>query len=145
MDLLACVAVDVFDTVLIGFFVTWNDPPAGSLLVPGIDRVINDIRTGREWWTSINDDGRAASAALITTNNIRVAILAFQRRAFHLLYLPFYAPRRQNGDAGNDYHQCEVQHNTTGFNSCAVFSSADDNAANSCTERCSKLTDDLQR
>lgn len=62
---------------LIGFFVTWNDPLAGSLLVPGIDGVINDIRSGREWWTSINDDGRAASAALITTNNIRVAILAF--------------------------------------------------------------------
>jgi len=47
------------------------------LLVPGVEVVINDIRAGREWWKSINDDGRSASAALITTNNIRVAILAF--------------------------------------------------------------------
>jgi len=62
---------------LIGFFVTLNDPPSGSLLIPGVEEVINDIRAGREWWKSINDDGRAASAALITTNNIRVAILAF--------------------------------------------------------------------
>ncbi|PMP80269.1 MAG: hypothetical protein C0183_13650, partial [Roseiflexus castenholzii] len=62
---------------LIGFFITLNDPPAGSLLVPGIDSVISDIRAGREWWKSINDEGRSASAALIATNNIRVAILAF--------------------------------------------------------------------
>ncbi len=62
---------------LIGFFITLNDPAAGSLLVPGIDSVISDIRAGREWWKAINDEGRSASAALIATNNIRVAILAF--------------------------------------------------------------------
>ncbi|MCS6940162.1 MAG: stage II sporulation protein M [Roseiflexaceae bacterium] len=62
---------------LIGFFVALNDPAAGSLLVPGVDSVISDIRAGREWWKVINDEGRSASAALIATNNIRVAILAF--------------------------------------------------------------------
>lgn len=62
---------------LAGFAITLNDPAAGARLVPGVEHVIRDIRAGREWWLAINDDGRAASTALITTNNIRVALLAF--------------------------------------------------------------------
>jgi uncharacterized membrane protein SpoIIM required for sporulation len=62
----------------IGAFVAaWRDPAAGAALVPGAEFVIDDIRSQREWWKSINDEGRAASASLIMTNNIRVAILAF--------------------------------------------------------------------
>jgi uncharacterized membrane protein SpoIIM required for sporulation len=45
--------------------------------VPGAELVIEDIRAGREWWKSINEEGRAASASLIMTNNIRVALVAF--------------------------------------------------------------------
>lgn len=62
---------------LAGFAITLNDPAAGARLVPGVEHVIRDIRAGCEWWLAINDDGRAASTALITTNNIRVALLAF--------------------------------------------------------------------
>ncbi len=60
-----------------GFAIAWQDPAAGARLIPGVEDVLRDIRAGREWWLAINDDGRAASAALIMTNNIRVAMLAF--------------------------------------------------------------------
>lgn len=59
------------------FWVAYDDPAAGAALFPGIEDRIQDIRDRREWWKSINDDGRAASASFIMTNNIRVAILAF--------------------------------------------------------------------
>lgn len=66
-----------FLPALLGFFVAENDPAAGVALFPGVENVVYDIRTGHEWWRSINDEGRASSSALIMTNNIRVAILAF--------------------------------------------------------------------
>ncbi|MEN9934959.1 MAG: hypothetical protein RLZZ387_1538 [Chloroflexota bacterium] len=59
------------------FATAYTDPTAGAALVPGAEAVIQDIRDQREWWRSINDEGRAASSSLIMTNNIRVAILAF--------------------------------------------------------------------
>jgi uncharacterized membrane protein SpoIIM required for sporulation len=62
---------------LASFYVAYRDPAAGAALFPGIEDRIQDIRDKREWWKSINDEGRAASASFIMTNNIRVAILAF--------------------------------------------------------------------
>ena len=62
---------------LASFAVAYRDPAAGAALFPGIEDRIQDIRDKREWWKGINDEGRAASASLIMTNNIRVAILAF--------------------------------------------------------------------
>ncbi len=62
---------------LVGFGIAYHDPETLSLLIPGIEGVIADIRAEREWWKSINDQGRAASASLIMTNNIRVSFLAF--------------------------------------------------------------------
>lgn len=59
------------------FGIALRDPAAGAALVPGAEQVIDDIRSRREWWTAINEEGRAASATLIMTNNIRVAIVAF--------------------------------------------------------------------
>ncbi|HMP39841.1 MAG TPA: stage II sporulation protein M, partial [Roseiflexaceae bacterium] len=66
-----------FIPALIAFAVAYDDPAAGAALVPGAADVIDDIRIGHEWWLRINDEGRSASASLIMTNNIRVAILAF--------------------------------------------------------------------
>jgi uncharacterized membrane protein SpoIIM required for sporulation len=62
---------------LVSFVIAYRDPSAGAALFPGIEDRIEDIRDQREWWKDINDEGRAASASLIMTNNIRVAILAF--------------------------------------------------------------------
>ncbi|HWQ15608.1 MAG TPA: stage II sporulation protein M [Roseiflexaceae bacterium] len=62
---------------LVAFAAAYRDPAAGAALVPGAEGVIEDIRAGREWWKTINEEGRAASASLIMTNNIRVAIVAF--------------------------------------------------------------------
>ncbi len=62
---------------LASFYVAYRDPAAGAALFPGIEDRIEDIRDKREWWKSINDDGRAASASFIMTNNIQIAILAF--------------------------------------------------------------------
>src|SRR5689334_21119495 len=62
---------------LASFYVAYRDPAAGAALMPGIEDRIQDIRDKREWWKAINDDGRAASASFIMTNNIQVAILAF--------------------------------------------------------------------
>ena len=62
---------------LVAFVIAYRDPAAGAALVPGAEGVVQDIRAGREWWKTINEDGRAASASLIMTNNIRVAIVAF--------------------------------------------------------------------
>src|SRR5919107_502775 len=62
---------------LASFVVAYRDPAAGAALFPGIEDRIQDIRDKREWWKSINEEGRAASASFIMTNNIRVAILAF--------------------------------------------------------------------
>jgi uncharacterized membrane protein SpoIIM required for sporulation len=62
---------------LASFWVAYRDPAQGAALFPGIEDRIQDIRDQREWWKDINDEGRAASASFIMTNNIRVAILAF--------------------------------------------------------------------
>ncbi len=62
---------------LVSFIIAYRDPDALSLLMPGAQSVISDIREGREWWLRINEDGRAASASSIMTNNIRVTFLAF--------------------------------------------------------------------
>ena len=62
---------------LASYWVAYRDPVAGAALFPGIEDRIQDIRDKREWWKDINDQGRAASASLIMTNNIRVAIIAF--------------------------------------------------------------------
>lgn len=62
---------------LVAFVVAYREPEAASLLVPGIEPVIADIRSGQEWWQRINDEGRAGSSALIMTNNIRVTFVAF--------------------------------------------------------------------
>jgi uncharacterized membrane protein SpoIIM required for sporulation len=62
---------------LASFYVAYRDPAAGAALMPGIEDRIQDIRDKREWWKTINEDGRAASASFIMTNNIQVAILAF--------------------------------------------------------------------
>ncbi|MFO7166648.1 MAG: stage II sporulation protein M [Chloroflexota bacterium] len=66
-----------FVPAVAAFTTAYRDPAAGAALLPGAEGVIEDIRSRHEWWRSINEDGRAASASLIMTNNIRVAILAF--------------------------------------------------------------------
>jgi uncharacterized membrane protein SpoIIM required for sporulation len=66
-----------FVPALAAFVTALRDPAAGAALVPGAESIIQDIRDKREWWLAINDEGRAASASLIMTNNIRVAIIAF--------------------------------------------------------------------
>src|SRR5215207_10618713 len=58
------------------FYVAYRDPAAGAALLPGIEDRIQDIRDKREWWKNLND-GNAAGATMIMTNNIQVAILAF--------------------------------------------------------------------
>ncbi|NJN67716.1 MAG: stage II sporulation protein M [Chloroflexaceae bacterium] len=62
---------------LITFFVGLHNPDAISLVFPGFQDRITDIKYGHEWWTLINEEGQAASASFIMTNNIRVAFLAF--------------------------------------------------------------------
>lgn len=62
---------------LVSFVISYRDPDAVTLLLPGAQNVISDIRNGHEWWRQINEDGRAASASFIMTNNIRVTFLAF--------------------------------------------------------------------
>ncbi|HEX5692111.1 MAG TPA: stage II sporulation protein M [Roseiflexaceae bacterium] len=62
---------------LASFAVAYRDPSAGGALMPGIEDRIQDIRDKREWWKTINEEGRSASASFIMTNNIRVSILAF--------------------------------------------------------------------
>jgi uncharacterized membrane protein SpoIIM required for sporulation len=66
-----------FLPALISFFITYQDPTLTTTFFPGAEDLLNDIRSGREWWQSINEEGRSASASLIMTNNIRVAFLAF--------------------------------------------------------------------
>ena len=66
-----------FLPAVLGFVLTLIDPSVGESLVPGSSIAIDNIRDGREWWLTINDDGRAASASLIMTKNIRVAVVAF--------------------------------------------------------------------
>jgi uncharacterized membrane protein SpoIIM required for sporulation len=66
-----------FLPALLAFALTYRDPQLAPFLVPGIEDLISDIQAGEEWWQSINEEGRTASASLITTNNIRVAFLAF--------------------------------------------------------------------
>jgi uncharacterized membrane protein SpoIIM required for sporulation len=61
---------------LASFWVAYRDPAAGAALMPGIEDRIQDIRDKREWWKDLND-GNAAGASMIMTNNIRVTILAF--------------------------------------------------------------------
>lgn len=58
------------------FGIAYRDPAAGAALFPGLEDRIQDIRDKREWWTDLND-GNAAGASMIMTNNIRVTILAF--------------------------------------------------------------------
>ena len=62
---------------VLSFILAYRDPAASTTLLPGSDAIIQDIRTGNEWWKAINQEGRSASAAVIMTNNIRVALLAF--------------------------------------------------------------------
>jgi uncharacterized membrane protein SpoIIM required for sporulation len=66
-----------FLPALAGFAISYRDPSAGAALMPNMESAIQDIRDKREWWKSINEEGRSASASFIMTNNIRVAILAF--------------------------------------------------------------------
>lgn len=66
-----------FIPAVIGFALTYANPAIGGTLIPGIDSRIEDVRNKNEWWKDINQDGRAASASMIMTNNIQVAILAF--------------------------------------------------------------------
>jgi len=61
---------------LASFYVAYRDPAAGAALMPGIEDRIQDIRDKREWWKELND-GNAAGASMIMTNNIQVAIMAF--------------------------------------------------------------------
>ncbi|MCU0491915.1 MAG: stage II sporulation protein M [Chloroflexaceae bacterium] len=70
-------ALMFFLPALVCFFVTWRNPDAANIIIPGLEDVVTNIRNGEEWWQRINDDGRAASGAFIMTNNIRVAFLAF--------------------------------------------------------------------
>src|SRR6266542_6711034 len=58
------------------FYVAYRDPAAGAALMPGIEDRIQDIRDKHEWWKDLND-GNAAGASMIMTNNIQVTILAF--------------------------------------------------------------------
>jgi len=58
------------------FWLAYRDPAAAVALMPGIEDRIQDIRDKREWWKDLND-GNAAGASMIMTNNIQVAILAF--------------------------------------------------------------------
>jgi uncharacterized membrane protein SpoIIM required for sporulation len=62
---------------LITFFVANHNPDAISMVFPGFQDRITDIKYGHEWWTLINEEGQAVSASFIMTNNIRVAFLAF--------------------------------------------------------------------
>jgi uncharacterized membrane protein SpoIIM required for sporulation len=62
---------------VVSFIISYRDPSQGAELMPGIEDRIQDIRDKHEWWKSINDEGRSASASFIMTNNIRVSILAF--------------------------------------------------------------------
>ncbi len=66
-----------FLPALVSFFVSYRDPNAVSLLLPGFQDVVHDIQQGREWWDRINEEGNAAAASFIMTNNIRVSFLAF--------------------------------------------------------------------
>src|SRR6266540_543721 len=61
---------------LASFWVAYRDPAAGAALMPGIEDRIQDIRDKHEWWKDLND-GNAAGASMIMTNNIQVSILAF--------------------------------------------------------------------
>ncbi len=62
---------------LVSFIFAYRDPETLSILMPGTESIISDIRMGREWWLRINEEGRALSASSIMTNNIRVTFLAF--------------------------------------------------------------------
>ena len=62
---------------LICFVVAYREPSDITRYFPEVEDVFTDIRNNHEWWKSINDEGRSASASLIMTNNIRVAFLAF--------------------------------------------------------------------
>jgi uncharacterized membrane protein SpoIIM required for sporulation len=66
-----------FIPALIGYIVTYRSPESISLLVPGAESVLSEIREGREWWLDINEEGRAFSSSRIMTNNIQVTFLAF--------------------------------------------------------------------
>jgi uncharacterized membrane protein SpoIIM required for sporulation len=66
-----------FLPAMLAFMIAYRDTESATLLVPGIEPVIANIRDGKEWWLSINETGRAGSSALIMTNNIRVTFLAF--------------------------------------------------------------------
>jgi Uncharacterized membrane protein len=66
-----------FIPALIGYIVTFRSPETISLLVPGSEAVLAEIREGHEWWLEINTQGRAFSSSRIMTNNIQVTFLAF--------------------------------------------------------------------
>jgi uncharacterized membrane protein SpoIIM required for sporulation len=65
-----------FLPALLTFVVSYRDPEAPLLIMPGLQDVITDIRNGEEWWQRINED-RAVSSTGIMTNNIQVTFLAF--------------------------------------------------------------------
>ncbi|HEU5087922.1 MAG TPA: stage II sporulation protein M, partial [Roseiflexaceae bacterium] len=67
----------MFLPAVLSFILAYRDPAASATLLPGSEAIIQDIRDGNEWWKTINQEGRSASAAVIMTNNIRVALLAF--------------------------------------------------------------------
>ena len=71
---------------VLAFVVSYRDPSQASLLFPAADTIVEDIKAQNEWWQSINEDGRGASATLIMTNNILVSLKAFAGGVFLGLY-----------------------------------------------------------
>jgi uncharacterized membrane protein SpoIIM required for sporulation len=66
-----------FLPALVSFIISYRDPNAVAVLMPGLQDVVYDIQNEREWWKEINETGRAASSTGIMTNNIQVTFIAF--------------------------------------------------------------------
>ena len=62
---------------LAGFVATYQDPTLAAALLPGTERIVEEVQAGNEWWLRINEEGRAQASAEIMTNNIGVAFRAF--------------------------------------------------------------------
>jgi uncharacterized membrane protein SpoIIM required for sporulation len=62
---------------IVGYIVTWRDPALAGALIPGAERVVDEVAAGNEWWLRINEEGQALASSEIMTNNIGVAFRAF--------------------------------------------------------------------
>jgi uncharacterized membrane protein SpoIIM required for sporulation len=62
---------------LIAFIVSYRDPSKASLLFPGADSIVEEIKNHHEWWRDINSGGRGSNATLIMSNNILITLKAF--------------------------------------------------------------------